>query len=159
MTETKEEKARHAAHEMVAFLNVHMALCDPKGTVGHPDVVIHALRTAYATHVRNLLEFFRDKVDRDIKYGDLVPMNQWRRKEKGDWPQCEQDWWLQATQLASHLSSNRPRWGALDEWEERGCEKTIADWIRHAVVVIPELLPGVAETLTVFDTWQSSRST
>ena len=157
MTKTKKEKARHAAHEMVAFLSGHMELHDAMGDGRHGDVVMRALRTAYATHVRNLLEFFHEKDKRDIKYGDLATENPYRLDPGCDWPKEECEWWLQASQLAAHLSGKRPDHGDLPEWENRGCEGAIVPMIRRAARAIPRLLPSVADTLARFDEWDGGR--
>ena len=45
MTDSVEEGARHATHEMVRFLEIHMELHGANGQLNrHPDVVIHASR-------------------------------------------------------------------------------------------------------------------
>lgn len=94
-----------------------------------PRIVVAAMRTAYATHVRNLLELFHEgspgvgggKAAEDIEY-ELVDPNPYG----GEWTQQEKDYWNQATQqLASHLSGGRPGHGKLDEWENRGCEEVL----------------------------------
>ena len=75
--------------EMVRFLEVHMELQGANGPPNrHPSVVIHALRTAYATHVRNLLEFFREKVACDVVYGDLLASNRnpFKEPDQKKWP-------------------------------------------------------------------------
>ncbi len=143
MTDLIEEGARHATHEMVRFLEIHMELHGANGPLNrHSSVVIHALRTAYATHVRNLLEFFHEKCEGDVVYGDLLASNgnPYKEPDRKKWPQPEQDWWLQASQLASHLAGNRSDYEDLPEWEDRGCEKVLVRMISDAVEKTPNML-------------------
>ncbi len=135
-------RARHAAHEMARFLELHVEMKNP--SCEYLPIIWHSMRTTYATHVRNLLEFFHErsphggggKAAKDIKYGELVDPNPYR----GNWTEEEEDWWNQATQLASHLGGERSDHGELDEWEDRGCEKALVPMIKDAVARVPDQL-------------------
>ena len=141
MTDDLREKARHATHEMVGFLEIHRELHPASGPLSrHSNVVVHALRTAYATHVRNLLEFFHEKVKGDVVYGDLVGSDNPFKASFQKWPELEQGWWEQASKLASHLAGNRSDFKDLGEWEDRGCEEVLVPMIRHAAEKIPSQL-------------------
>ncbi len=64
-----------------------------------------------------------------------------------EWPENHQEWWSQATKLASHLAKDRSDFQDLPEWEDRGCGDEIIPMIRNAMEMIPE--PLTAEFLDV----------
>ena len=158
------ERARHTAHEMARFLEIHMALHNARRLSKDPftdlPVIWDALRTAYATHVRNLLEFFHEGTPRgggrkdDITYGELLASNRYRK----DWPAVHISLWDQATQLGAHISGKRPDHGDLPKWEDRGCNAVLLPMIEDAVGRIPDLLrhegADVPALLDTFVAWQ-----
>ena len=52
--ELRKEAREHVDHEMARFLDLHVEI--NRGS--HQGIVLGAILTAYASHARNLLEFF-----------------------------------------------------------------------------------------------------
>ena len=120
--------ARHVDREMASLLELQKELSLLQSH--YPPVVWHAMRTAYAAHFRNLLEFFhgrrppgkKDKLD--ARYADYLGRD--RNKDPlGIWMEAEKRRMDDADKLLAHLSAlrdaddrgERPEWGSEEDRE------------------------------------------
>ena len=150
------EWARHVAHEMTSYLQLHRRM----KTAGrkYDEVVWSAMRTAYGAHVRNLLEFFHCKAgDSDVCWKDLAGEASPYGKLVGTGKQL----WDRASKQISHLSKRRG--GLKDEWidaQEWGNDPShlteIVPKIQKAVEEFGDQLDKVPQLLEDFLAWKQN---
>lgn len=124
----------------------------------YDQVVWSAMRTAYAAHVRNLLEFFHcEKPSQDVCWTHLAdddsnPFGSMKGAAKGLWER--------ASKQVAHLSQNRSgknnKWGTAAEWESDPTHREeIVPKIQTAVDEFGSRRGDVPEVLKEFLDWEA----
>ena len=162
-----KEVSTHVDHEMARFLELHMEIKDPSRR--YPPIVVHAMLTAYAAHVRNLLEFFYEKSpsgrysNKDAKYGDFLPSGSRNRFAKRGYNQREKRIWDRASKQVSHLSkfrsgpTRRGEWHRLTDWANDHHRGAIVPKIKDAVKRISIYLDQTPGILQRFNRWEEAK--
>lgn len=122
MTQELKEKAwKHVDHELYHLIRLHHAFQVWK-LPPLPDFVVSAMRTAYAAHLRVLLEFAHTKRPKREKphHGDITSEALMGQTLLPEWRKDRKDRLDDADKLLGHLSLGRiDREGDLRDWGDK----------------------------------------
>ena len=164
MSAPTKAQRRHVDHEMAQAIRISRALADPSSLQWDRDLVVRALRVAYAAHFRALMEFFHDgrppkkgprkkQKRRDLVASQFLPASEgpakWTRREKARFSAVDK--------LVGHLSKDRTRrHHANREWGDADDEKMLLRHIRRLFRMQPRAWGWFPDTAALLCQHQGS---
>ncbi len=163
--ELRKAAREHVDHEMARFLDLHVEI--NRGS--HQGIVLGAILTAYASHARNLLEFFKERTPTrpalhpGTAYFSLYLPSGVLNRFAGLYNGPEEHVWSRATQQVAHLSGfragadlRRKRWRRLKEWGSRYHRDAILPKIRTALDEVRGAATTFPSTFAAFRRWEAA---